>query len=76
VIPSVELLVALAILILVGLVLGCGAAVTAWRRERQRSRALAERLLAEGHIERLTVQTLQAMRQAARERLRASGVIK
>jgi hypothetical protein len=66
-----ELLIALAILTVVGLVLGCGAAVTGWRRERRRSQALAERLLVEGHLELLTVQTLQAMRQAARERLRA-----
>lgn len=66
-----ELLIALAILIAVGLVLLSGTAVTAWRRERRRSQLLAERLLVEGHIERLTVQTLQAMRQAARERLRA-----
>jgi hypothetical protein len=66
-----ELLIALAILAAVGLMLGSGAAVTAWRRERRRSQLLTERLLVEGHIERLTLQTLQAMRQAARERLRS-----
>lgn len=66
-----ELLIALAILAAVSLILVSGTAVTAWRRERRRSQLLAERLLVEGHIERLTVQTLQAMRQAARERLRA-----
>jgi hypothetical protein len=65
-----ELLIALAILAGVGLVLGSGAVVTAWRRERRRSRRLAERLLVEGHIERLTIQTLQAMRQAVRQHYR------
>ncbi len=66
-----ELLIALAILAAVGLVLATSAAVAAWRRERRRSRLLAERLLVEGHIERLTTQTLQAMRQATRDRLRS-----
>ncbi len=63
----VELLLVLAAL---GLILCSGAAVTAWRRERQRARQLAQRLLVEGRIEQLTVQTLQTMRQAAREHLR------
>jgi hypothetical protein len=66
-----ELLIALAILAVVGLVLATSTALTAWRRERRRSRLLTERLLVEGHIERLTLQTLQAMRQVAREHLRA-----
>ncbi|MFL6162727.1 MAG: hypothetical protein ACJ74U_10915 [Jatrophihabitantaceae bacterium] len=66
-----ELLIALGILVVVGLILGMSAAVTAWQRERHRSRLLAERLLVEGRIERLTAQTLQAMRQAARDRLRS-----
>jgi hypothetical protein len=67
-----ELLVALAVLTAVGLLVVSSAALTAWRRERRRSRVLAERLLVEGHIERLTTETLQAMRQAAREHLRSS----
>jgi hypothetical protein len=64
-------LIALAVVAVVGLVLISGAAVTAWRRERRRSQLLAERLLVEGHLEQLTVETLQAMRQAARARLRS-----
>jgi hypothetical protein len=66
-----EFVIALVILAAVGLVLALSAAFTAWQRERHRSRLLAEQLLVEGHIERLTLQTLQAMRQAARDRLRA-----
>jgi hypothetical protein len=47
----------------------CGiVAVAAWRRERRRAQRLAERLLIEGRLEALTLQTLQAMRQAARTR--------
>jgi hypothetical protein len=65
-----ELLLALAILATAGLALGSGAAVTAWRRERRRSRRLAEQLLVDGHIEWLTTQTLQAMRQAVRQQWR------
>jgi DsbC/DsbD-like thiol-disulfide interchange protein len=65
-----ELLLVLAVLASFGLVVCSGAAVTAWRRERRRSRLLAERLSVEGHIERLTAQTLQAMRRATREHLR------
>jgi hypothetical protein len=68
----VELLVALAVLAAVGLVVVSGTAVTAWRRECRRSRLLAERLLVDSHVERLTIETLQAMRQAAREHLRSS----
>lgn len=48
----------------------CGGAVMALRRERRRSRRLAEHLIVEGHIERLTAEALQAMRQAARSQLR------
>ena len=66
-----ELLIALVILAAASLLLAASAAVTALQRERRRSRLLAERLLVEGHIERLTIQTLQAMRQAARDRLRS-----
>jgi hypothetical protein len=66
-----ELLVALAVVAAIGLGLLSSAALTAWRRERRQSRLLAERLLVEGHLEQLTIETLQAMRQAARERLRA-----
>lgn len=61
---------ALIVLAGVGLVLACSAALTGWRRERRRSQALTERLLVEGHIERLTLQTLQAMRQAVRQQWR------
>jgi hypothetical protein len=67
----VELLIFLVVLSAVGLLLVSSAAVTAWRRERRRSRLLAERLLVEGRIERLTTETLQGMRQAARDRLRS-----
>lgn len=66
----VELLLVLAVLAALGLVLCSGAAVTAWRRERRRSRLLAERLIVDGRIEQLTAQTLQAMRRAARDQLR------
>lgn len=41
-------------------------AMTAWRRERRSVDVLAARLQAEGRIEELTVQTLAAMREAAR----------
>lgn len=67
----VEALILLLVLFAAGLLLLSSAAVTAWRRERRRSRLLAERLLVESHIERLTSETLQAMRQAARNRLRS-----
>lgn len=67
----VELLIVLGVLFTVGLALISSAAVTAWRRERRRSLLLTERLLVEGHIERLTSETLQAMRQATRDRLRS-----
>lgn len=70
-IPVLELLIALAILAAVGLILVSGTAVTAWRRERRRYQLLAEQILVEGHIELLTLQALQAMRQAAREHLRS-----
>jgi Flp pilus assembly protein TadB len=48
----------------------CGAAITAWRRERRRNRQLAERLIVEGRIEQLTVEALRSMRQVARQQLR------
>ena len=60
------LLAVLALLLCVGL-------FTAWRRERRRSRLLAERLIVEGHMEHLTAETLRAMRQVAREQLRNGG---
>jgi hypothetical protein len=41
------------------------------QRSRRRSQLLAERLLVEGRIERMTSETLQAMRQAARDQLRS-----
>lgn len=59
------------LLLAVAALLLCGGAVLAWRRERRRSRRLAERLIVEGHIERLTAETLQTMRQVARDRLRS-----
>jgi len=65
-------MIVIGVLAVIGMVLISTAAVSAWRREHRRSRLLAERLLVEGHIERLTVQTLQAMRQAARDRLRST----
>lgn len=58
------------LLLAVAALLLCSGAVLAWRRERYRSRRLAERLIVEGHIERLTAETLQAMRQVARSQLR------
>ncbi len=61
---------ALAIMAAIGLVLITSAALTAWQRERRRSQLLAERLLVESHLDQLTAATLQAMRQAVRERLR------
>lgn len=65
-----ELWITLAIAAAAGLVLLCSGAVAAWRRERRRSQLLAERLIVDCHIERLTVQTLQAMRRAARDHIR------
>ena len=54
------------------LVLGLGRAASRRRRFLALTdQLLAERLLVESHLEQLTVETLQAMRQAARERLRA-----
>lgn len=67
----VELLIILGVLATICLMVGASAAFLAWQGERHQSRRLAEQLLVEGHIERLTTQTLQAMRQAARDRLRA-----
>jgi Flp pilus assembly protein TadB len=58
------------LLLVVAALLLCSGAVLAWRRERHRSRRLAERLIVEGHIERLTTETLQTMRQVARDQLR------
>ena len=66
------LLIILTLLTLLALTLSCGA-VTAWRRERLRTRLLTERLIVEGRIEALTAQTLQAMRRAAREHLATRG---
>lgn len=63
------LIITIALLVGALTVLSSGA-VTAWQRERRRSRRLAERLIVEGQIELLTIQTLQAMRQAARRHLR------
>ena len=42
-------------------------AVALWRKERLRFRLLTERLMVEGRIEALTLQTLQSMRAAARQ---------
>jgi hypothetical protein len=53
-------------LLAIASVLGLGWLLIAWRRERVWLQLVAERLLSEGRIEALTVQTLQAMRQAAR----------
>ena len=65
-----NLLLILALLAVVGAVLLSGV-IAGCRRERRRSRLLAERLIVEGRIEQLTAQTLQAMRRAAREHLRS-----
>jgi len=67
----VAFLIILGVLLLAGLLLASSAAVSAWQRERRRSHLLAQRLTAESRIERLTAETLSAMRQAARERLRS-----
>lgn len=66
-----DLWIPLALVAAIALILLSSAAVTAWRRERRRSQLLAERLLVESHLEQLTAETLQAMRKAVRERLRA-----
>jgi|GEM_PF-5866646 len=58
------------LLLVVAALLLCSGAVLAWRLERNRSRRLAERLIVEGHIERLTAEALQTMRQVARSQLR------
>lgn len=63
------LMLGLALLAASGLLVAAGA-LTGWRRERRRSRRLAEQLLVEGQLEWLTGQTLQAMRHAARQSLR------
>lgn len=52
--------------LLLAVVIGWGALV-GWRHERVRARLLAERLIVDGRLEALTVQTLQAMREAARQ---------
>ncbi len=62
--------IVLMLLALAGLLLA-STAMGVWRRQRRRSRLLAERLIVEGHIEQLTAQTLQAMRRMAREQLRS-----
>jgi hypothetical protein len=62
--------IAVAIIAATGLTVLCSGLVAAWRRERRRSRLLAERLVVEGRIEQLTAQTLQAMRQSTRDHLR------
>lgn len=60
-------LIALGIAVLALVLFSAGVwAVTAWRRERRSADLLAARLQAEGRIETLTVQTLAAMREAAR----------
>ncbi len=60
-------LIAFGIAVLALAVAGAGAwAVVTWRRERRSVDVLAARLQAEGRIEELTVQTLAAMREAAR----------
>lgn len=41
-------------------------AIVAWRKDRRRLDVLAERLHVDSRIEALTVQTLAAMREAAR----------
>jgi hypothetical protein len=67
----IMLTLGLAVLAFAGLVVATGA-LTAWRRERQRSRRLADQLFAEAHLEWLTGQTLQAMRRVARQTYRGS----
>jgi hypothetical protein len=64
------LILVIALAFLAGMAVLSAGLLPAWRRERHRSRLLAERLIVEGHIECLTARTLQAMRQAARDRLR------
>lgn len=63
------LIVSVLVMIMVGLALVTIGAVAGWRRERQQVRLLAERLMVEGRLEMLTIHTLQAMRQAARDHL-------
>jgi hypothetical protein len=70
---AMTILVVVLALLTVCLVLAGWGVVTAWRCERSRARLLAERLVVEGRIEALTVQTLQAMRQIAREQLAGRG---
>lgn len=62
-------MIGLLLLAVVALLL-CGGAFMAWWRERLHNRQLAERLIVEGRIEQLTVDTLRAMRQVARQQLR------
>lgn len=66
---TVTLVVVVLAVLVVGLTLLAIGAVAAWRRERRHVDRLAESLLVEGRLEALTVQTLQAMRQAAREHI-------
>jgi hypothetical protein len=40
-----------------------------WRAERRQARLLAERLITEGRLEALTLQTLQTMRHVARQQM-------
>lgn len=40
-----------------------------WRAERHRARLLADRLITEGRLEALTLQTLQTMRHVARQQM-------
>ena len=67
-----SLLLILLAALLATLVVGASAAVGARRQRRRYARILTERLTAEGRIEQLTAQTLQAMHQAAREYLRSN----
>ena len=48
-------------------------AFTGRRRERLRTRLLAQRLLVESRMDALTAQTLLAMRQAARQSMNPRG---
>ena len=60
-------LLALGIAVLALMLSGAGVwALIAWRKNHRRFDALAERLYVDSRLEALTVQTLAAMREAAR----------
>lgn len=65
---SVLALVAVALCVLAVLLMF---AVAAWKRQRSENDVLARRLDVEAEIAVVTVRALQAMREAARDRLRA-----